>query len=909
MTLAPPTWQFTSGNPATVYMFNTKDEAEFVTLGPWELSPDRQSDGRLSSEKAREMIETAMREGSHCFEWMHRRCTGETFPATVLLTRMEIDGQAQLQATVRDISQQKQAEEALRASEERFRTVTEAIPQMVWTATPDGALDYVNGRAVIFFEQPDNVIIGWGWEGLLHPDDLPRCLGKWLRSLQTGEPYETEFRLRRADGVYRWHIARALPVRNSSGMILKWFGTCTDITERKHLQNRLELTQYAVDHAVDQIFVVDTDGRILDANNSACRRLGYTKQELLALNMTDIEKDLSHFAWKTYCHELANKKFLYREAQHRGKFGEQYPVEVAANYLLHDGCEVTYVSVRDISAHKVAELNLRQAKEMAETATKAKTAFLANMSHEIRTPMNAIMGMADLLSDTALTEEQGKYVRIFRQAGQNLLVLLNNILDLSRVEANRLTLEQIVFSVSDILDRVKELMVEKAEGKGVELVCYVSSALPGTFIGDPVRFQQIVTNLVSNAIKFTTQGTVTIRLEPDPDQTGPGAVLLTVTDTGVGIASERLKDIFSPFMQADSSTVREYGGAGLGLAICKELAALMGGRLWAESRLGKGSIFSCALQFGLVPQENTDDYKPTQSFSDKHVLVVDDNPTNRLIVVEALTAWKMRVQEMPDGQTALFELIRARKEGDPYTLLLLDSRMPHMDGFKVATQIKMDPLLQDLDIIMLTSDSMGGRACSGEVDRTYREKLAGYVEKPFTREQLYRGILAAQRRRQGLSPVPSQDDLSHVTVPAKPLRILVADDSEDNRFLIQAYLKGTPYHIDYVADGQAAYEKATRSYYEVILMDMHMPIMDGYAATQAIRQWESDHGGAPMMILALTASATIQDAQRAMAAGCTAHLAKPIKKGVLLQAITTYSNTAWTPTSEDSHRPLRTKIA
>jgi len=381
------------------------------------------------------------------------------------------------------------------------------------------------------------------------------------------------------------------------------------------------------------------------------------------------------------------------------------------------------------------------------------------------------------------------------------------------------------------LDKVRELMTEKAVEKGIELVCYVAPAVPRLLVGDSTRFQQIVINLVSNAIKFTAQGSVTVCVLPDPDRSELGAVLLTVIDTGVGISSDKLEDIFSPFVQADSSTVRRYGGAGLGLAICKELAALMGGRLWAESRLGKGSIFSCALNFALAPEGNSDGHEPLLSFADEHVLVVDDDPTNRLIVLEALTAWNMRTQEIADGQAALGELRRAKNVGDPYTLVLLDARMPNMDGFEVATQIKMDPSLQSLDIVMLTSDGIGERACSGEVDRTYREKLAGYIEKPFSREQLYRGILAAYRRRKGLPPVASQEDLQTGNAAAAPLYILVAEDSEDNRFLIQEYLKSMPYHVDYVADGRAAYDMVMRGRYHVILMDINMPIMDGYAAT------------------------------------------------------------------------------
>lgn len=549
-----------------------------------------------------------------------------------------------------------------------------------------------------------------------------------------------------------------------------------------------------------------------------------------------------------------------------------------------------------ITERKRIQEALLQAKEMAETATRAKSEFLANMSHEIRTPMNAIVGMADLLGETSLTDEQGKYVRIFRNAGQNLMTLLNDILDLSKVEAKQVELERIHFDLQDVIDNVIDLLALRARDKNVEPTCYVSPAVPRFLYGDPTRLQQILVNLVGNAIKFTEQGSIELRVVPNPEISESGALLFSVTDTGIGIPPDKLESIFESFTQAHVSTARKYGGTGLGLAICKQLATLMDGRIWAESTVGQGSTVSCALRFEVESESPEATLATFTDLNALRVLVVDDNATNRLIAREALTAWAMLAEEAPDGLTALTELKRAREAGEPYEFVLLDSRMPDLNGFEVAERIRADPFLKDLAILMLTSDFGGSTNRSGEVARTYDLGLAGYLEKPIKRSELRRALVIAHRRMQGLPPLPRQVEAPVALVDHRPLRILVVEDSPDNQLLIKAYLKATPYKVDIAENGRIACDMVTVGRYDLVLMDVHMPVMDGYTTTATIREWERKQGIPPIPIIAVTAYAYPEDKRRIKDVGCNGVLAKPIKRAALLEAILSHTGVDSHPT-------------
>jgi len=566
---------------------------------------------------------------------------------------------------------------------------------------------------------------------------------------------------------------------------------------------------------------------------------------------------------------------------------------------------------RELTARQRAEEEAQKATVAAEVANRAKSSFLATMSHEIRTPLNAILGMDDLLTETSLTVEQREYVRISRTAGDTLLNLISDILDFSKIEAGRLDLEAIPFDLREVLESTNEFMAVRAHVKDLEFSCRLAPQTPTALIGDPDRLRQILVNLLGNAIKFTDQGEIVVEvhplnakgksvaLTPPPqnlriDLTTACILQFSVRDTGIGISPDKLQVIFESFTQADSSTTRRYGGTGLGLPISKRLVELMGGQIWAESQAGHGSTFSFALPLQQQAQPLPPLARSTFTLTGRKALIVDEHPTPRMILRELLTSLGAAVTEATSGAEGIAELTRQRDAGEPYHLLFLDSRLTDEDPFRLATNLRTTAGLETLRPIMLTF-----------AHHLVRCRVLGLpsLPKPFRQEAVLEVVRTVLEGTPPPAEVSLQSKLETAAKDSRRLHLLVAEDDAYNRVLIQAYLQHLPYLVDMAENGEIAVEKFTSGHYDLVFMDMHMPVMDGYTATRAIRVWETEQKRPlTIPIIALTASALKEDIQVCLDAGCTAHVAKPIKKAALIEALYTYVGTPQTISlAEDSH--------
>ena len=811
-----------------------------------------------------------------------------------------------------DITERRKAEEMLRLTQ---FSVDHAADSVFWT-DPDGNLIYVSDATCqsLGFSRDEMLAMTLF---VLDPSlSREQWALNWAAMKKRGS---IEF-----EAVHKTKDGRTFPVEVHANYVRyddKEYNCvfARDITERTHLEESLQRTQFAVDHSQDMVHWMSSEGRFLYVNDANCDRLGYTREELLGMTVYDVDPGAAS-PWSEHFQKIRERGSFTFEAMHRTKEGEFFPVEVTVNYVNFGGEEYDCAWARDISARKESERELSKAKEAAEAANRelehaihranqaaleaqaaneAKSLFLANMSHEIRTPMNGVVGMIELLLDTDLDSEQRDYAETVRSSADALLTVIGDVLDFSKIEAGKLDMEHIDFDLRCSLEDLTALLAFRADGKGVELTTLVEPDVPSGLRGDPGRIRQVLTNLAGNALKFTEQGQVNIVVSLQTEDAATATVKFTVRDTGIGITEEQLERLFQPFTQADASTTRKYGGSGLGLSIAKGLVKLMGGSIGAESEVGAGSTFwftvvLAKVEAGLIPVEALE----VADVCGARILAVDDNETNRKVLAGMLGSWGCGHEEVESADAAVRALRRGAAEGDPFRIAILDMHMPGVDGEMLGAAIRNDRALCDTALVMMTS---GGSR--GDAARMEKAGFAAYLVKPVRQSQLY-DCLAVVLGRELPAEVhmgPPTAIITRHTLAEQAkhrLRILLAEDNPVNQKVALITLQKLGYRADVVGNGREAVSALQSVAYDLVLMDVQMPDLDGMEATRLIRDPRSGVLNSATPIVALTAHAMTGDRQKCLDAGMDDYLSKPIRPDELAEVLA-----RWLPLSDPSLDP------
>jgi len=793
----------------------------------------------------------------------------------------------QLPEAVNRIARDAAIDQNLQLGDELFHRIAANLSDVILVGDMRGRARYISPACLyVLGYQPEELKAALSLD-LIHPDDQGLMTGLLTSIGRRGQGTLT-YRCRAKNGNYRWLESNVNLLRDPASGAREVVAISRDVTERKHAEeeiNKLKVNFELLLNGAKEYAVVmlDREGRVTTWNSAAERIVGYAAQEIIGCHFSTFHPAAAA--------ALPQADEILRVAAEEGSFAEEgwrerkdgtlfwASVTITALYNA-DGelCGFSSATHDATEAKKTAEA-LALARQQADEANRAKGDFLVAMSHEIRAPLNAILGLTDVLNETELNPDQREYVARCRRAGAGLLTIINDLLDLSKIEAGRFELEKVPFDLEDLVETTAELIAPRAHLKGVALQARLAPETPTHLIGDPVRLQQILINLLGNAAKFTESGWIILSVAPDMSGP-PGHLRFVVSDTGIGIPEARLESIFEDFSQAETAGVRLFGGTGLGLGIARRLVESFGGKLSVSSVFGEGSTFTFDAQFG-VPELPVVPEAPPQELAGRRVLLLDDDPANRQSVAKMCCTWGMSpsvANTVPEGVALLAE---AKKKQRPFSLAILNSLTPEEGGFAALAQIQTaNP---GLPVIMTASQTL-----PGDAGKARNLGAAALLLHPFRRSEMLRLALAALRPAEGPKAAATAPVLASPPLQANsaaPVKILVAEDSDDNRFLMEVYLNGLPYDLRFVENGQDAINLLEREEFDLVLMDIQMPIMDGLTATRMIRELEQRTPRTRTPILALTANALLGDAEESQAAGCDGHLAKPIAKEELITAI------------------------
>ncbi|MCB1777269.1 MAG: response regulator [Candidatus Competibacteraceae bacterium] len=822
------------------------------------------------------------------YEWQYTGTLGLTgltgllfIVALLIVIRQPYKQQAMLEQLVQEQTA------ALQESREKYRKIYENIQDVYFEVAPDGAIIEIGHRIQELSKgqyKREDLLSRKFMEFVSDPEETSASI--WRALKEHGRIHDWEVRYKNRDGSLTACAVSAAIEADSIEKSFKVIGMLYDITDRKQAEQRILTLSQAVEQSPVSVAITDPFGTIEYVNRKFEEASGYTHAEALGQNPRILKSgyQLNEF-YKELWETISSGHEWHGELCNRRKNGEIYWESAFISPIRnHHGQIIHYLAIKeDITDRKHMQEQLQQRTEEAQVASRAKSQFLANISHEVRTPLNGVIGTVGLLLDSELSATQRHYAEVAHANGGILLSLLNNLLDFSRIETDQLELETLNFNLRVTLEDIVDALTPQAHEKDLKLTCQIAHGIPNFLLrGDPGRLRQALMILGSNAIKFTVQGKVTLAVSVASETERQITVRFAVHDTGIGIPPDKIKLLFNSFQPLDASTTRRFGGIGLGLALAKRLVEKMRGEIHVTSGEGQGSCFWFTAVFDKPSHPMHHQETPSVDLQGLRVLIVDDKLSNRLIVTEPLTRWRLRYEGTGSAQQALFLLREAHAAQDAFHVLITDMQIPDMDGMTLGAAIKADPDLCNTVLIMLTS--VGQR---GDAKKLENIGFAAYLTKPTQPDQLYDCLTTvidhACVTRQIPAPLVTRHSLREARCLS--LRILVAEDNDINQMIVLKLLKKIGHRTDAVANGQEALEALKTRPYDLVLMDIEMPVMDGLEATRLIRSGHAHVADPQIPIIAMTAHTAHEERERCLKAGMNDHIGKPINQKMLSQVL------------------------